>query len=237
MSEGALEPKPGGPRRPKPDLGIRTVSAVVMVGIALACLYFGGLAFTILVGLIAVGLLWEWRAISRFIAPDLFGQIVWLAIGVLYIGTAAAGLLFIRLNIGILTCLWVMATVWSVDIGAYFAGRAIGGPKLAPKISPAKTWAGLGGGIIAAMCVTWAFWHWGHESGEAAHFALGVSVLIALVAQGGDLFESWMKRRAGVKDSGRLIPGHGGLFDRMDGLLPVVILVIVMLATGASINV
>jgi phosphatidate cytidylyltransferase len=116
--------------------------------------------------------------------------------------------------------LTLIALVAAIDIGAYFTGRAIGGPKIAPAISPSKTWAGLLGGILGALAVlvlsaklsnaTPAWWQ-----------VLGLAVLAAIVAQAGDFFESWMKRRAGVKDSGKLIPGHGGLFDRVDGLIAV----------------
>jgi phosphatidate cytidylyltransferase len=116
----------------------------------------------------------------------------------------------------------------AVDVGAYFAGRAIGGPKIAPKISPAKTWAGLGGGALLAslvgVAVELADFGPASAPGTSA-FALGMAVLsgvlIAVIAQAGDFFESWMKRRAGVKDSGNLIPGHGGLLDRLDGFLAV----------------
>jgi len=116
----------------------------------------------------------------------------------------------------------------AVDVGAYFAGRAIGGPKIAPRISPSKTWAGLGGGAVLAAMVGVAVEL--ADFGPAAMpgynmagigFAVLGGALIAVLAQAGDFFESWMKRRAGVKDSGALIPGHGGLFDRLDGFLAV----------------
>jgi phosphatidate cytidylyltransferase len=117
----------------------------------------------------------------------------------------------------------------AVDVGAYFAGRAIGGPKIAPRISPSKTWAGLGGGALAAGLVALGIElaDFGPASGTPGYdpasiaFALGAGALIAVLAQAGDFFESWMKRRAGVKDSSNLIPGHGGLFDRLDGFLAV----------------
>jgi phosphatidate cytidylyltransferase len=118
--------------------------------------------------------------------------------------------------------------VIAVDVGAYFAGRAIGGPKIAPRISPAKTWAGLIGGALLAGLVGVAveLTDFGPAaapgtSALAIGAALVGGVLIAVLAQAGDFFESWMKRRAGVKDSGALIPGHGGLFDRLDGFISV----------------
>ena len=142
-----------------------------------------------------------------------------LALGTLYCGLPVFALLLIREtpHNGIVFAFWTLALVWVTDIGAYFAGRAIGGPKLAPAISPNKTWAGLIGGVVAAALL-----------GAAMHQAYGLplrltlaSPFLAVVAQAGDLFESWLKRRAGVKDSGNILPGHGGVLDRLDGLVPV----------------
>ena len=114
---------------------------------------------------------------------------------------------------------WLMLVTWSTDVFAYFAGRSIGGPKLAPRISPNKTWAGLIGGMAGAAVV-----------GAAAAWLLGLDPLflaagapLGLLAQLGDLYESRVKRRLGVKDSGTMLPGHGGVLDRVDGLLPVVL--------------
>lgn len=123
---------------------------------------------------------------------------------------------------------WVMVVTWATDIFAYFAGRAIGGPKLAPRISPNKTWAGLAGGVIGAGLAGW---------GMSALFDLGlpfqwIGAPMAVIAQAGDLYESWVKRRAGVKDSGTLLPGHGGVLDRLDGLMPVALATMLILAAG-----
>lgn len=125
---------------------------------------------------------------------------------------------------------WAMLVTWATDIGAYAAGRAIGGPKLAPRISPNKTWAGLAGGVMAAAVVGWL-------AAGPAIFALGSPFLwlggaMAVAAQLGDLYESWEKRRAGVKDSGTILPGHGGLLDRVDGLLPVALLTLAVPMAG-----
>ncbi len=114
---------------------------------------------------------------------------------------------------------WVFVVTWATDIFAYFAGRSIGGPKLAPRISPNKTWAGLVGGMVGASFCGWLV---------ARYFDLGspflwVGGLMGLLAQLGDLYESWVKRRAGVKDSGTILPGHGGVLDRVDGLLVVAV--------------
>ena len=123
---------------------------------------------------------------------------------------------------------WVMIVTWSTDIFAYFAGRSIGGPKLAPRISPKKTWAGLGGGVIGAA-VFGALAAYLLDLGAPFLFLGG---LMGLIAQAGDLYESWMKRRAGVKDSGTILPGHGGALDRLDGLLPVVVATLGLLMAG-----
>ena len=141
-----------------------------------------------------------------------------LALGTIYVGLPVLSLLLIRQqHDGLVYAFWTMALVWVTDIGAYFAGRAIGGAKLAPAISPNKTWAGLIGGMVLAALF-----------GVAMHFAYGLALrltlaspLLAIAAQAGDLYESWLKRRAGVKDSGTLLPGHGGVLDRLDGLVPV----------------
>ena len=141
-----------------------------------------------------------------------------LAAGAVYAGLPILALLLIRRQEeGVVFTLWTLALVWACDIGAYFAGRAIGGPKLAPAISPNKTWAGLIGGVATAS-VFGAVMH--VEYGLPWRLTLATPVL-AVLAQVGDLFESWLKRRAGVKDSGTILPGHGGLLDRLDGLVPV----------------
>ena len=141
-----------------------------------------------------------------------------LALGILYCGLPVMALMILRRqHEGLVFALWALALVWVTDIGAYFAGRGIGGPKLAPAISPNKTWAGLIGGIVAASLFG-AFMHW--YAGLPLRMTLA-SPLLAIVAQAGDLYESWLKRRAGVKDSGNVLPGHGGVMDRLDGLVPV----------------
>lgn len=150
--------------------------------------------------------------------------------GAAYVGTAAIGLLFLRERPdGFALALWALAVVWATDIGAFFAGRRIGGPRLAPRISPNKTWAGLAGGMAAAAVVGAAI---AVGAGLPAP-ARWLGAALAVVAQAGDLFESALKRRAGVKDSGSLLPGHGGLLDRIDGALPVLIVVAGLVANGS----
>jgi phosphatidate cytidylyltransferase len=147
-----------------------------------------------------------------------------MATGFIYIAIPAFALITIEWADPFVV-FWLMLVTWATDICAYFAGRAIGGPKLAPLVSPNKTWAGLGGGVAGALIV-----------GAAAAYGFGLESLflvlgapMAVVAQLGDLYESWVKRRAGAKDSSNLIPGHGGVLDRLDGLLPVAFVTLIVL--------
>jgi len=142
----------------------------------------------------------------------------WRGAGVLYVGVPAAALLWLRdVAHGDRLVLWLFIVVWATDIGAYAVGRLVGGPRLAPRLSPHKTWAGLGGGIAAAAAAGAAAAR-GFASADAAILTV-LSAVLAVVAQIGDLVESAVKRHFKVKDMSSLIPGHGGLFDRVDGLL------------------
>ncbi|MFN4281977.1 MAG: phosphatidate cytidylyltransferase [Alphaproteobacteria bacterium] len=167
-----------------------------------------------------------WLAVAGFAATFLIARGVerraplLQAFGALYIGIPYVALVWLRADPahGLATLFWLLAVVWATDTGAMFAGRSIGGPKLAPVVSPNKTWAGLIGGMAAAALVGIAFaLGLGAPLGLAALLSAG----LAIVAQAGDLGESMVKRHLGVKDSGALIPGHGGIFDRVDGLLAV----------------
>lgn len=141
-----------------------------------------------------------------------------LAIGVLYVGLPILALVLLEHQPHAVTLtLWTLSLVWATDIGAFFAGRAIGGPKLAPRLSPNKTWAGLIGGVLAATLLALAF----HAAAGLAMVLTLATPALAVLAQLGDLYESALKRRAGVKDSGTILPGHGGVLDRLDGLVPV----------------
>lgn len=208
------------------ELAIRTFSGLILVAIALAAAVQGGYTFAVLSAAAATAIFYEWTRIVRG-----WGA-AWYASGFVYALASALSLLWIRdrADNGLALVLWVFVLVWSVDIGAYFAGRAIGGPKLAPAISPNKTWAGFYGGVVAA---TLASGVWALLTGLPPVLML-LAPLFAVASQGGDLFESWMKRRAGIKDSGRWLPGHGGIFDRLDGLLPVVILTALAVILGVA---
>lgn len=203
------------------DLPVRAASAVVVVAISLTALWLGGWAWAGFVMVVAGGVLYEWRALVRGWQPSPLSETFWTLGGILYLAPAAAMLMLMRESErGFADVLTLIALVAAIDIGAYFTGRALGGPKIAPAISPSKTWAGLLGGILGALAVLILSARLS-QAVPAWWQVLGLAVLAAVVAQAGDFFESWMKRRAGVKDSGKLIPGHGGLFDRVDGLIAV----------------
>lgn len=210
------------------ELAIRTISGAVMILVALVAVAIGGYAFAILAAAVATAVYYEWAKMTKT-----WGS-AWAIGGFLYAAISALALLWIRERAdngnGLWLVLWVFIVVWSVDIGAYFTGRAIGRRKLAPSISPGKTWAGFYGGIAAATVLggVWVLY------AQLPHVLLLLAPLFGAAAQGGDLFESWMKRRAGVKDSGHWLPGHGGVFDRVDGLLPVAILTAVAAMAGAA---
>lgn len=247
------------------DLGVRTLSAAVLIPVALLDVWVGGIWFNLLVALVAVLIAHEWtvmahgRSSAQFalhaaaalcgallpVAIGIWGAAIavcvlwllsalaasfqagprsmWTYLGVPYAGFPAMALVLLRADpdYGVLAILWILATVWAADTLAYFAGRTIGGPKLAPVISPKKTWAGLGGAMAgsAAAAVIFAV-----AAGLPAIAMLALLAgVLAVVEQAGDLFKSALKRYHGVKDSGDLIPGHGGVIDRVDGLLAVAV--------------
>ena len=209
------------------EVGVRSVAGVIMVFVALTAEWFGGTVFALFVAAIATLMYYEW---SRLVRGWGFG---WHASGFIYALIPALALLWIReradvpggYDEGFSIVLWAFIITWTADIGAFFVGRAFGGPKLAPTISPNKTISGLIGGMVAATLLggIWAMYRdlsWGW---------LALAPVFAFAAAMGDLFESGLKRRAGVKDTGTLIPGHGGVLDRLDGLVPVAVL------TGAAV--
>jgi len=177
-------------------------------------------ALMLVVWFCAVRLGWEAGLLAVLAGT---GLVAWrsggfAAAGIPYAGIGGVALLGLRLQPehGLYDVMFLVVTVWSTDIGAYLVGRILGGPKLAPKISPGKTWSGAVGGLLIGGFT-------GAMLASSAHGfdfkALPVGFLLSVFAQGGDLLESAIKRKLGVKDSGRTIPGHGGLFDRLDGFL------------------
>jgi phosphatidate cytidylyltransferase len=230
------------------DFGIRVLSAAVLAPAAVACVWQGGVAFAAIVSVMAAGLAFEWLLlfcrsprvrwlgggdIATWAPPSRPGL---FSAGLLYVAIAGASLLWLRADpvSGRADVLFLLLIVWAGDIGAYLVGRCIGGPRLAPRISPGKTWSGAIGGLLAAVAT-------GLLAARflAAPVALWqpmlIAVLLSIVAQAGDLLESLVKRVLAVKDSGNLIPGHGGLFDRLDGVLaaaPVAALLALTLGRG-----
>ncbi len=157
--------------------------------------------------------------VAAITAPDRLR--VWAGTGTLYAGLPSVALIWLReyQDHGREVLFWVLLVVWATDIGAYAFGRLIGGPLLAPAVSPKKTWAGLLGGMACSAAVGAGMAPF-MDGGSVVGLAVG-SAFLAVVAQAGDLFESWVKRRWGVKDASHVIPGHGGVLDRVDGLLAV----------------
>jgi phosphatidate cytidylyltransferase len=206
------------------ELLVRIISGLVMIGVALAAAFEGGDFFALLVAAVATAMFWEWWTLTRSWGPR------WTVAGFVYALLPAIALLWIRERDvqGVDLLLWVFIVTWATDIGAYFVGRTVGRRKLAPSISPGKTVEGLIGGIIAAGVLggAWAVYS------DLSRTLLILAPLFAVAAQGGDLFESWIKRRAGVKDSGHWLPGHGGLLDRLDGLVPVAVLTALVQLSG-----
>jgi len=189
-----------------------SVPGVVALSVAGFCLAIGRIDIALIV--LAIGLV-----VAVSIAPE---RRNWVAAGFLYAAAAEIASVLVRLDPvkGFAALMFVLLIVWVTDSGGYFAGRGIGGPKLWPKVSPKKTWAGAAGGFAASLAVAVAF----------AAFGLGntgpllmLSAVLSVVSQLGDLFESAVKRRFGVKDSGHIIPGHGGLMDRLDGFVAAVV--------------
>jgi phosphatidate cytidylyltransferase len=217
------------------ELATRTAVGVILIAVALASALFGGTVFAVLVALIATVMYIEWSRMVGHWGMD------WRLYGFAYCLLPAVSLLWIReraeyegIGTGFDLLIWVFLVVWSTDIGAYFAGRAIGGPKLAPSISPNKTIAGLVGGVASATVLAgvWVnFINW-ESSVRLPAILYWLAPPFAVAAQLGDLFESGLKRRAGVKDSGTWLPGHGGLLDRLDGLVPVAVLTAALMVTN-----
>jgi phosphatidate cytidylyltransferase len=260
------------------------LSAAVLVPVAVGCIWFGGLAWVLLVLLAAGGLTLEWVRLAHSPAVSPAGIAVpvlvlgggvlgaldtWgagLAVialggplvaclpggrvaagrgisaawGVPYVGAATLALLWLRSDPGVgpKNVFFVVLVVWGSDIGAYLAGRLLGGPKLAPAISPGKTVSGAAGGLLAAAAAGVLMSVWFGPGEEFLWRIVVLAVCLGVVAEAGDLLESWIKRRCGKKDSGHLIPGHGGLLDRLDALLlvaPAVALLALALGPGLGV--
>jgi phosphatidate cytidylyltransferase len=196
------------------ELAIRTLTGAILIVIALLAAYVGSDILAVAVAAVATAMFYEWTRMVRG------WGLGWYVSGFFYALLPALALLWVREHGGFNLLIWAFIVTWSTDIGAYFAGRTFGKRKLAPSISPNKTVEGLYGGMAAATLLGGA---WALAMGLGKPL-LAFPPLFAIAAQMGDLFESWMKRRAGVKDSGSWLPGHGGVLDRLDGLVPVAVL-------------
>ncbi|HTG38363.1 phosphatidate cytidylyltransferase [Sphingomonas sp.] len=254
--------------RRKANLNQRLAVGFSLLTVAFCALWWGGLAFWLVVVIGALIMMSEWSAmfaatprdkrIGQFAlsiplaimapiasGPSFFalGLVVGaaffvgaasgrreLAGGILYIGLPALSLLLLRsLPGGLFISLWAMGLVWACDTAAFFVGRSVGGPRFAPAISPNKTWSGFVGGVVAAAVMGGVMVPYGLPLWLAV-----ATPVLAIVSALGDLYESWLKRRAGIKDSGTLLPGHGGMLDRLDGIVPVApIAALFVLALGA----
>jgi phosphatidate cytidylyltransferase len=197
---------------------LRLVSTIVLLPPALAAIWFGTPFFEIMVILGGMIAIYEWCRVSWENGDK--GRPGWLILGIVYISLGCVSLVVLRSDPanGRTLVIILFAVIWATDIGAYLVGRAVGGPKLAPSISPNKTWAGavggLGCGVAAALAAAWLI-----DLRMTAITLLVAGIVLSIASQIGDLFESWWKRRFRVKDSGQLIPGHGGILDRIDGVL------------------
>lgn len=198
----------------RPRVVAAGIAPLVVAGIALALGLPGKALLAIAVGLIAIALL---ARVSR----------EWALAGLLYAAAALFGAVLVRADpqSGFIALLFVLLIVWLTDIGGYFAGRSIGGPKLWVRVSPKKTWAGALGGFGGSLVVAAGFAASGF--GRILPLLL-LAAALSIVSQLGDLFESAVKRRFGVKDSSNVIPGHGGLLDRLDGFVAAIVIAAVI---------
>ena len=196
------------------ELLVRTLTGALLIAAALLAAVEGGNVFALLVAGVATLMFYEWTRLVRGWGAG------WYLSGFFYALLPALALLWIRERAGLDLLIWAFIVTWATDIGAYFAGRSFGKRKLAPTISPNKTVEGLYGGIASSTVLGGA---WVLANGLTMPL-LALAPVLAIAAQAGDLFESGMKRRAGVKDSGAWLPGHGGALDRLDGLVPVAVL-------------
>jgi phosphatidate cytidylyltransferase len=206
---------------PRDNTKQRIISALVLLPIALMAIFYSKDLFLFLAISVAILMTSEWLDMSK----EMDDQKKWRLIGFFYIAIPVYSVIKLR-NYNVEILFWMFAVIWSTDIFAFFAGKTLGGAKIAPTISPNKTWSGLIGGILASMII--GFLSSFMFAGGTLFFIL-LSALLSIIEQLSDLLESKFKRIFGVKDSGNIIPGHGGILDRLDGMMllsPVVLLII-----------
>jgi phosphatidate cytidylyltransferase len=224
MAASAADASTRGSGRFK-GLLLRVVSAVLLGPLLLAAIWFGFPWIDLVAALAAPLMVSECLRLTR-------GRAMLRLASIAYGLAALVGLLWLRHQpaLGRETILWIVCCTWATDIGAYVVGRSAGGARLAPRISPGKTWSGLVGGMAWSSVASAAF---GYAFGLGQTITLAiVGALLAVVGQVGDLLESAVKRSAGAKDSGTLIPGHGGLLDRVDGLIAILLAVTLVRLVG-----
>ena len=205
------------------NLSVRLASSLVLAPLALAAAWVGGAVFAICWAAAALIIAWEWIklvASARDPTP-------WRIAGLIYAGVAFIAPVLLRADAehGFVALVFLFAIVWMTDVMGYAVGRAVGGPKLWRVVSPNKTWSGAIGGMLGALAAGLVV----AASMSLALLPIAIlSVILSMVAQAGDLFESAIKRRFGAKDTSHLIPGHGGLMDRLDGFITAALLAAVI---------
>jgi len=209
---------------PRENTKQRIISAVILVPIALIAIFYSKDLFLLLAIAIAIMMTAEWMDMIKNIAD----KKKWQLIGFFYILIPIFAVIKLRYY-SVEVLFWMFAIIWSTDIFAFFAGKTLGGTKIAPQISPNKTWSGLIGGVFASMIIGFmsSFMFAG-----GVMFFIFLSAFLSIIEQISDLLESKFKRIFGVKDSGTIIPGHGGILDRMDGMMllaPLVLLIVTLL--------
>lgn len=212
---------------PRENTKQRVISSLIMIPLALYAIFYSENFFIFLSIAIAMMMMVEWLDMIRREE----NQTKWRTIGLFYILIPVYSIIKIRM-IDSNILFWMFAIIWATDIFAFFAGRSLGGPKIVPDISPNKTWSGLAGGVIASMLIGLLSSFMFANGGIL--FFVTMSMFLSLLEQGSDLLESKFKRMFGVKDSGNIIPGHGGVLDRLDGMMlvaPVVLFLITVFPT------
>jgi phosphatidate cytidylyltransferase len=201
------------------NLALRVLSSLVIAPIAILVAWTGGWLFVLFWSAAALIVFYEWTKVVAGARQ----RVMWVAVGAGYAAAMLAATLLIRADaaFGFAAMVFVFAVVWFTDIAAYFVGRRVGGPKLMPRVSPNKTWSGAVGGTLAAI-VAGALIAMAFGLGSMAVLC-AVAAVLAVVSQAGDLLESALKRHFNVKDASQLLPGHGGLMDRLDGYATAVV--------------
>lgn len=216
------------------NLFVRIITALILAPVVLVVVYKGGILFNSMVIIFAVLMSFEWNHLTSksYINKS---PALWKVIGIFYITAPCVALMYIQnKHQGHLIIFWLLLTVWASDISAFFVGKIVGGPKLAPKVSPKKTWSGF----LATLVVSYiigikSVTFFGSQSPKSL---ITLTITIAIYAQIGDLIESWIKRKFEVKDSGSILPGHGGILDRVDGIIITAPKIAILLTFGSHYN-